>query len=916
MRKLLMPTLGDMGQPGGRARDLIGSDYRSLLPKPEMKSPKTDSFQTPLLKTQGGSIFQGSPLLQSSAAQGLHAALAGTGVANPPVSAPLSKLRARSLPPGLIALIHAIVSDLESRPTSLLGLNPSRRDGIAAHLNRLAGGAGRPNLAAWLHTPRTPAESNALFSYFEEVALMTIGQALLLKRWSDKGLRPFRADHLGKLNFELSTALRPHVPLHREGFHLTRPNLYSWYSPPTLLQEELFRTLEQIEFRDESPIFLLELCTDGRRFFPDWPELLGYDSRFYQEASNELLRWSRSAPSAAVRRKVGFTPTLRLGQVTHGNSNEIHWIGCEEITFALLISEMIDLWWGPKAPPVWANSNALEAHSKEQLTLIAPGSKPGVMAMLSDMEACDFGWVAEERTVKASRHKTMIDGLPFYRKLRAPGTSLGTLQACVAITKIRPGGRLLWVREEPLTGDEGSEALSFLLGRGKLLAEIDLSHIEHSLPTRRPLFPRFIYVFERELNTETRLAHRPVRWLGQGAIKSHVEVALFLNDLLASVPSQTSSLPNLPTRANWKFVGQVSPLPQKEWMNRWPDPSCAESLSNLESLCRGTVPLATLATIRPVAKTSIVLGAGSGRAAGTTNSALDPKFHALFVEARPERREEGNTDGRRLEIRPFRELVPGMEYAGFAVHLRDESWIDPIRAYLQTAPIAQWLEHHAERRGDRWILSESLLKMLPIPERLSAAISREAANPELRSVAANLAKAPESILSLTSLTPELRYIVMSQALKENDWGLRQIRPFLNSENRIEWTKVLSLFRAQDAIPLTQHPLVRVVGAIPVNSPITKLDRLKSPQNGMLVMTETGALQKVVFEHRMLADMAWDQAKMLVHPTWGELVQLIRLPRTLEIAESAAGDILASFEALERKRVVLASWLAAGVPSDL
>ncbi len=896
MRKLLMPTLGDNLGSTALAREPAKVDYRSLLPKTEKKA---EAIQTPLLKTGAGSIFQGSPLLQ--------AALANAGVSNAPVSAPLSNVRARSLPPGLIALIHAIVSDLESRPTSLQGLNPSRRDAIAAHLNRLANGSSRSNLAAWLQTPRSPAESNALFSYFEEVALMTIGQAILLKRWSDRGLRPFRAEHLGKLNFELSTALRPHVPLHREGFHLTRPNLYSWYTPPTALQDELFRTLEQIEFRDESPIFLLELCTDGRRFFPDWPELLGYDSRFYQEASNELLRWSVSARTSPARRKVGFTPSLRLGQVTHGNANDIHWIGCEENTFALLISEMIDLWWGPKVPPLWANSNSLEAHPKEQLPLVAPGLKPGVLAMLSDMEACDFGWVAEERTVKANRAKAMLDALPFFRKLRAPGTSLGTLQACVAITKIRPGGRLLWVREEPLTGEEGAEALAFLLGRGKLLAEIDLSHIEHSLPTRRPLFPRFLYVFERELNTEARLAHRPTRWIGQGAIKSHVEVALFLNDLLAAVPSAHASLPSLPTRTNWKFSGQVSPLPQKEWMNRWPDPSCAESLSNLEALCRGTAPLATFATIRTVAKTMITVG--------EKHSALDPKLPGLFVEARPERAVEGKAEGRRLEARPFRELVPGLEYAGYAILLRDESWIDPMRAYLQTAPIAQWLEHHAERRGDRWVLSESLLKMLPVPERFTATIAREAGNPELRSAVSSLAKNPETVANLSSISPELRYVAMSQAYRENDFGLRQIRPFLNAENRIEWTKVLGLFRAQDSLPLTQHPLVRTVGQIPVNSPITKMDRLKAPQNGLLVMTETGALQKVIFEHRMLADMAWDQAKTLTHPTWGEVVQTIRLPRTLEIAESAAGDILASFEALEKKRVAISTWLAEGIPNE-
>jgi hypothetical protein len=884
MRKLLMPTLGEKGPSDSRAKEELRRGYQGLLSKPVKKpAAKSTAPSVPLLKAGTGSIFQSTPLLN----------------ALPTAPAPLSSVRARSFPPALISLIHSLVSDLESRPTSLLALNPSRRDAITAHLNKLSNGAGRANLAAWLNTQRSPAESNALFSYFEEIALMAISQAILLKRWSDKGLRVFRAEHLGKLNFELSTALRPHVPIHREGFHLTRPNLYSWYSPPAALQDELFQTLEQIQFRDESPVFLLELCTDGRRFFPDWPELLGYDSRFYEEATNELLRWSLAARTPTNRRKIAFTPTLRLGQVTHGHSGDIQWIGCEENTFALLISEMIDLWWGPKAPPVWANSNSLDAHPKEQLPLVAPGLKPGVLSMLSDMEACDFGWVAEERVVKASRHKAMLETLQFFRKLRAAGTSLGTLQACIAITKIRPGGRLLWAREEPLTADEGAEALSFILGRGKLLAEIDLSHIEHSLPTRRPLFPRYLYVFERELQTDTRLAHRPVRWIGQGAIKSHVEVALFLNDLLASVPSENSTLPVLPTRTNWKFTGQMSPLPQKEWAARWPDPSCVKSLSNLEALCRGTVPLASLATIRPVSKMTMEVGHKS--------SAFDPKLPTLFIESRPE--------SRQLVVRPYRELTAGIEYSGYAIHLRDDSWVDPIRAYLETAPIGQWLDHHAERRGDRWIISESLLKMLPIPERLSNAIARDAGNPELRALATAIAKEPETISNHDSLSPELRYVVMSLAYRENDWGLRQIRPFLNSEARIEWTKVLGLFRAQDSIALTHHPLVRVSGTIPVNSPITKMDRLKSPQNGMLVLTDSGALQKVIFDNRMLADMAWDQAKTQVHPTWSELVQLIRLPRTLEIAESAANDILASYETLEAKRRAIAAWLAAGIPTD-
>ena len=44
MRKLLMPTLGDMGQPSARARDQLQADYRNLLPKSE--KPKSEKPRT------------------------------------------------------------------------------------------------------------------------------------------------------------------------------------------------------------------------------------------------------------------------------------------------------------------------------------------------------------------------------------------------------------------------------------------------------------------------------------------------------------------------------------------------------------------------------------------------------------------------------------------------------------------------------------------------------------------------------------------------------------------------------------------------------------------------------------------------------------------------------------------------------
>ena len=67
-------------------------------------------------------------------------------------------------------------------------------------------------LLRWLQGPRTPAQNSALQSYFEEIALIFLGQAILLKCWSDRGIRAWRANDLGRLNWAISTALKPHLP--------------------------------------------------------------------------------------------------------------------------------------------------------------------------------------------------------------------------------------------------------------------------------------------------------------------------------------------------------------------------------------------------------------------------------------------------------------------------------------------------------------------------------------------------------------------------------------------------------------------------------------------------------------------------------------------------------------------------------
>src|SRR5206468_1222235 len=97
-------------------------------------------------------------------------------------------------------------------------------------------------LRRWMDPGRTPAQVKALMVFFEEVALIALAQAVLLKSWSDRGIRPWKREDLGGLNWALSTSLKPHIPLDREGWQITR-NLYSWYNPSITLQNELWAIL-------------------------------------------------------------------------------------------------------------------------------------------------------------------------------------------------------------------------------------------------------------------------------------------------------------------------------------------------------------------------------------------------------------------------------------------------------------------------------------------------------------------------------------------------------------------------------------------------------------------------------------------------------------------------------------------------
>jgi hypothetical protein len=836
----------------------------------------------------------------------------GTGY-HPHIPAHLS-----SIIPSLITLVGRILQELEANLPRLLSLNPSRREIIAQYLDKLAS---IPQAAAtmqkdpsgglrrWVEGPRNGSQNAALKAYFEELAIIVLGQALLLKTWSDRGVRNWSESDLGRLNWALSTALKAHVPLDREGWQITRPNLYSWYNPTPILQHEIWVSLESWRVTDEGPSFLMTLLGPVRRAQPEIFEPAGYDLRFFKSLWDHIgLFGFDASPDTGVlkRHKLIFSPTLRDGAIVRTGPASVTWIGLESSPFQLMLAELMQIWWGPAAPPFWTIGTGLEVHTRDQLALALGSPKPSILSRIADMEACDAAFVFEEQTIRAqgrssnaNRFREQMEGLQYFKRLRSAGTSLGDLQASVALTKLRPGGILLWAREDALSAKDGPEILHFLLDRAKLVCEWDFSELEHSLPVASPLYPKHFYLFQKETNLEVRSSHRPVRHLIQGQLRSHVELSLLLEDAFQSV--QGTSQP----RGHWAIHSHSSPTPQRDWVEKWPDPTSQSMVRSLDELRTASLPLANFTTIRLTP---------DGDPSRDGKWSVHLSLRGFWLSA------EHDANGRKLVARQLPRPGDEAQGTGFLIHVSDEAWVAPLSAYLASDLVKKWLDHHAERRGERWILNEQVVKWLPVPKSLLRVLAVPSAledagessfaTPlagEWERLAAEVAYQPRAIReALAKLNQEGQYsdetrhkiqatlfVRTARALEHLQLGQARLLSLVTVDGRVRWRELLEVLPKGECVAISLHPRIRLSGSLPPHLPIGKIDRVKAPSPGILFATESGFSLHIGTDSTVLLNMVWEQLEGLSHPTWNELLQYLKLPRKIELAESTALDVLRS-----------------------
>lgn len=405
--------------------------------------------------------------------------------------------------------------------------------------------------------------------------------------------------------------------------------------------------------------------------------------------------------------------------------------------------------------------------------------------------------------------------------------------------------------------------------------------------------------------------NRPLRVVLQGQLRSHVEIPLLYQDAFQSIQQTPGALG---FHGHWHAQISKSPTPQKDWADRWPDPACQLTLMSLERLRSASLPLAHATTIRR--------GPESDSPVSDANApSFDPALQGLWgfwLDAVNE------GDQRRLSATPFEPSFANGTKGSFAVLVADQSWIAPLKAYLECEVVQKWLEHHVERRGNRWILDEQTVRWIPVPktlltalgvttsegdsavgtfarplpgewERLASEVASRAAKVRemLPAISASsgdeAARAAQAALEIHSAI----FVRASRALDQVRAGQQRLGTVVQEGGSLRWSALLNILPPSESIPMVQHPLAKVSGNLPQHIPVSKMERIKSPAPGILFATELGLHMIVSSENPRILEILWQQLEGLAHPTWSELLDYLKLPRRIELAEATANDILRS-----------------------
>ena len=403
--------------------------------------------------------------------------------------------------------------------------------------------------------------------------------------------------------------------------------------------------------------------------------------------------------------------------------------------------------------------------------------------------------------------------------------------------------------------------------------------VSQNLPGHGRNLPRYLYLWKREVSLQERMSHRPTRVSVTGQIRSHVELERFARDILER---QTQI-----QRDAWQIRVYQSPQSQKEWSERWPEVSSNETLSVVDQVQVGSLPLATIATICPP----------------QTLPPANAQQSGFWIWS-----EESSTNEPKICTQP---LGKNSKKSAFLVLLNDPESVSPLKHYLETPWVARWLTHHAEQKFNRWVLTEQLLKFLPVSKALVSEI--QMTQDQRKDVEAEWPKAiletlktwtndpnvaREELIAHISEFPKLAprlgaslFVRTSKMLDQRLSGQEPFNALFCSKGEVLWSEILKLLSDKECTTISTHPMIKLVGTLPPHLPIGRIDRIKSPCPAVMFATENGFQLRAECADSKLIDMILSQLTGVDHPTWSELLNHLKLPRSLEIADSMANELL-------------------------
>jgi hypothetical protein len=261
---------------------------------------------------------------------------------------------------------------------------------------------------------------------------------------------------------------------------------------------------------------------------------------------------------------------------------------------------------------------------------------------------------------------------------------------------------------------------------------------------------------------------------------------------------------------------------------------------------------------------------------------------------------------------------------GFIIGLRSPAFVEPVKTYLESAAVRSWIEHTVEKKGSKWNLDETLLRLIPVPNALVEALENSVGSSGLwdsilKDPLKNFSEIEKKLSEVrlsTVIANEMKnqvlamvFVEISRSFDQKKEAFEKMRSFLGEDNRLKWREYMSMLPPSEKLFFNLHPSV-ILGTLsaPPHTPIIRAQITNTPKECLHLFFEKLPPFEVRSTSKGLIDILKNQIDSLIYPTWNDLIHTIELPRSIEIAQSSETQLLHSVESLKESISKLGSLL--------